>query len=268
MPDSFFNKLKKKWDEGKFLCVGLDTDYSLLPASAKIGSIEDSVFNFNKNIIDQTAELVCAFKPQIAFYEANGAEGLNALKKTADYLKDNFPDIPVILDAKRADIGSTNSEYAKAYFDEIGFDAVTVNPYFGKESLDPFLKYADKGIIILVRTSNPGSDEFQKLDTGGKPLYQVIAKNIAENWNTNNNCAVVVGATYPEDLKKIREIVGDIPILVPGIGTQGGNLEAVIKNGLDSNKQGLIINSSRGIIYADDPGKAAEDMDKQIRSLI
>ncbi len=268
MPDSFFNKLRKKWDDGKFLCVGLDTDYSLLPSSAKTGSIEDSVFNFNKNIIDKTASIVCAFKPQIAYYEANGAEGLNALKKTSDYLKRIFPDIPIILDAKRADIGSTNSEYAKAYFDEMGFDAVTVNPYFGKESLEPFLSYEDKGVIVLVRTSNPGSDEFQKLEVSGKLLYQVVAKNIAENWNSNNNCAVVVGATYPEDLKKVREIVGDMPILVPGIGAQGGDLEAVIKNGLNSNKQGLIINSSRAIIYSDDPGKAAEDLDKQIRSLI
>jgi orotidine-5'-phosphate decarboxylase len=268
MPDSFLNKLKKKWNEGKFVCVGLDPDLSKIPETFKSISTEETIFNFNKSIIDNTSEFACAFKPQIAFFEALGIDGINALNKTSQYLKENYSDMARILDAKRADIGTTNAAYAKAYFDEMDFDAVTVNPYFGKESLQPFLDYPDKGIIVLVKTSNPGSEEFQNLETEGKPLYQLVAENIAKNWNINDNCAVVVGATYPDELKKVREIVGDMPILVPGIGAQGGDLEAVIKNGIDSNKQGLIINSSRGIIYAEDPRKAAQDLHEKIRSLI
>lgn len=248
---SFLDKLTAKWQENKFVCIGLDK----------------ADFEFNKNIVDQTFDLVCAYKPNSAFYEAEGTAGLEALKKTINYIRQKDPNLPVILDAKRGDIGNTNEAYAKAIFDDLGADAVTVNPYLGKEALEPFLKRTDKGTIILVRTSNPGAGEFQDLTVDGKPFYQVVAEHVKE-WNTNNNCAVVVGATYSEELKKVREIVGDMPILVPGIGTQGGDLENTIKNGLNSQKQGLIISSSRGIIFADDPRQATQDLHQQIQEVL
>lgn len=257
---SFIEKLKQKWNARKFVCVGLDGDYDLLPEFIKDGSKETSIFNFNKAIIDSTADLVAAFKPQVAHYEEAGLDGWSALSKTIKYLKEKYPDIPVILDAKRADIGSTNKHYAKAIFDNLGFDAVTVNPYFGKESLEPFFSYKDKGIIILVRTSNPGAKEIQDLVIEGEgiPLYEHIAKIISSDWNYNNNCGVVVGATHPEELRKVREIIGDMPILIPGIGAQGGDLEASVKYGINSQKQGIIITSSRAIIYASNGEDFAE----------
>lgn len=247
----FLNKLQNKWTEGKFVCVGLDK----------------GDFEFDKTIIDQTADLVCAYKPNAAFYkEVN-------LQKTVEFIKRVHPDIPVILDAKRGDIGSTNESYAKAIFDDLGVDAVTVHPYLGKESLQPFLDRENKGIIVLVKTSNPGAGEFQDLtvyperNRRGKPLYQIVAEHI-KAWNINGNLGVVVGATYPEELKEIRDIVGDMPILVPGIGAQGGDLKATMENGLDSNNQGVIINSSRGIIFAPNPREAALKLTNQIKSLL
>lgn len=248
--NSFLDKLTVKWDENKFVCIGLDK----------------ADFDFNKNIIDTTVDLVLAYKPQSAFYEAAGSAGLEALKKTIDYIRQKNPDIPVILDAKRGDIGNTNEAYVKAIFDDLGVDAVTVHPYLGKESLEPFLNEANKGIIVLVKTSNPGAGEFQDLQTDGKPLYQVIAEHVIKDWNKNGNCAVVVGATYPEELKIVRGIVGDMPILVPGIGAQGGDLESTIKNGLNSKKQGLIISSSRGIIFAPNPRQATLKLHQDIVS--
>lgn len=241
---SFISKLAAKWDENKFLCVGLDK----------------GDFEFDRNIIDATFDLVCAYKPQSAFYEAGKPADL---KRTIDYIRQKDPSIPIILDAKRGDIGNTNEAYVKAIFDDLKIDAVTVHPYLGKESLEPFLKRTDRGIIVLVKTSNPGAGEFQNLKSDGKPLYQIVAEHVKE-WNTSNNCAVVVGSTYPEELKIVREIIGDMPILVPGIGAQGGDLEATIKNGLDSKKQGLIISSSRAIIFADDPRASALKMHQDI----
>lgn len=249
MSQSFLDKLTAKWNENKFLCVGLDK----------------GDFEFDKNIIGQTFDLVSAFKPNSAFYETNGTAGLEDLKKTIDYIHQNYPDIPVILDAKRGDIGNTNEAYVKAVFDDLGVDAVTVHPYLGKESLEPFLKRTDKGIIVLVKTSNPGAGEFQDLVVADKPLYQVVAEHV-KKWNTNSNCAVVVGATYPEELKKVREIVDDMPILVPGIGAQGGDLQNTIKNGLNSKKQGLIVSSSRGIIFSDNPREATLKLHQEIVS--
>lgn len=248
MDKSFLDKLTAKWNENKFLCVGLDKGN----------------FEFDKNIIGQTFEYVCAFKPNSAFYEVNGTAGLEALKKTIDFIHQNHPDIPVILDAKRGDIGNTNEAYVKAIFDYLEVDAVTIHPYLGKESLVPFLNKSDKGIIVLVKTSNPGAEEFQDLMIDGKQLYQIVAQHV-KDWNINANCAVVVGGTYPEELKEVRKIVGDMPILVPGIGAQGGDLKAIIQNGLNSNKQGLIISSSRDIIFASDPRKAASDLYSQIQ---
>lgn len=242
----FLKKLKNKWDGGKFVCVGLDK----------------GDFEFCKKIIDQTADLVCCFKPQSAYFEAEGLEGIEGLGKTVKYIKENYPDIPVILDAKRGDIGSSNEAYVMAIFDKLGADAVTLSPYLGGESLKPFLGRTDKCSIILVKTSNPGAGEFQDLKID-KPLYQIVAEHVKE-WNVNGNLAVVVGATYPEELKIVREIIGDIPILVPGIGAQGGDLKSVLENGLDSNKQGLIINSSRGIIFADNPREAVLKLHQEI----
>jgi orotidine-5'-phosphate decarboxylase len=267
----FKDLLKQKWNEGKFVCVGLDPDFEKLPQSVKESSSkEDAIFNFNKAIIDSTHKLVCAYKPNTAFYEAEGVEGWKALDKTCKYINDTYPDIPIILDAKRADIGNTNALYAKALFDNLGADAITVNPYPGKEAMQPFLDYKDKGIIIWLGASSPGRDKLQnlKITDTNKPLYQYIARQIAESWNTNGNCLVVVGATYPDQLKEVREIIGDMPILLPGVGAQGGDLKASLENGLDSNKQGLIISSSRGIIFSDNPKQATLSLHEQIKGLI
>ena len=213
-------------------------------------------------IIDATANLVCAYKPNSAFYERYGEAGIRALSRTISYSQKNFPHIPIILDAKRADIGSTNTGYVLSAFDQLGVDAITVHPYLGKEALAPFLERKDKGIIVLAKTSNLGSGEFQDLLVGEdqEPLYQVVARNVAQNWNSNGNCGLVVGATYPAELRRVREIVGDIPLLIPGIGAQGGDVAATVAAGRDSRGWGMIINSSRGIIYAsrgDDFAQAA-----------
>ena len=248
---NFKKSLERKWIQKKYVCVGLDSDFAKIPSSVKREySIEESIVEFNKAIIDCTFDLVCAYKMQSSYYEAEGSKGIRALRKTVKYIKRNYPDIQLILDAKRADIGSTNEGYVKSIFDYLGFDAVTVNPYLGREALEPFLERKDKGIIVLVKTSNPGSGEFQNLYVSGKPLYQIVAKNIAKKWNKNGNCCVVVGATYPEELKEVRKIIGDMPILIPGIGTQGGNIDETIKNGRGKKNWGMIINSSRGIIFA------------------
>lgn len=249
---AFVKKLEGRWKKGLFVCVGLDPDYNQLPSSIKKKDAEESILKFNREIVDATADLVCAFKPNGAFYEAEGREGYSALLKTVKYIRDNYLKIPIILDAKRADIGNTNSGYIKAAFDKLGADAITVHPYLGREALQPFLDRKDKGIIVLARTSNPGAGEFQDLKVGDtkEPLYKVVARNVAESWNQNGNCALVVGATYPKELAEVRAIVGDMPILIPGIGEQGGDLEATVKAGRDSKNQGVVINSSRGIIFA------------------
>jgi len=224
------------------LCVGLD----------------QGEWEFNQKIIDQTHDLVCAYKPNFAFYEALGIKGWENLKKTVEYLQRYHPGVVTIADAKRADIGNTNQGYVKAIFDELGFDAVTVNPYFGKEALQPFLERKDKGIIILCKTSNPGSGEFQDL------IWEKVAKNVVSEWNKNNNCLLVVGGTYPEELRKVREIVGEMILLVPGIGAQGGEVAKVVKAGLNSNKSGMVINSSRGIIFSANPRLEAQKLRDEI----
>ncbi len=236
---SFLDKLKAKWDEGKFVCVGLD----------------QGDFDFDKKIIDQTYNVVCAYKPNAAFYKE--AE----LQKTVGYIKDTHPDIPVILDAKRGDVENTNKAYVKAIFDELGADAVTVNPYLGGEALQPFFERKDKGIFVLVKTSNPGAGEFQDL------IFKIIAEHVV-TWNTNGNLAVIVGATYPKELAEVRKIVGDIPILIPGVQTQGGDLEETVKAGVNSQGQGMIINSSRGIIFAPSPREATLTLHTQIQEIL
>ncbi len=252
-PGTFVTMLEQRWLQGNFVCVGLDPEYSRLPAAVKSArSHEGALFTFVRAIIDATHDLVCAYKPNSAFYEAQGSEGLNALTKIVHYIKDTYPTVPVILDAKRADIGSTNLGYVTSAFDLLGVDAITVHPYLGKEALAPFLARKEKGIIVLAKTSNPGSGEFQDLLVGElqEPLYQVIARNVARYWNTDGNCALVVGATYPAELQRVRSIVGDLPILIPGIGAQGGDIAATVSAGKDSRGWGIIVNSSRGIIYA------------------
>jgi orotidine-5'-phosphate decarboxylase len=236
------------------LCIGLDPDLTKLPAPLR--DIDAPYFAFNKAIIDATADLVCAYKPNSAFYEARGTDGIEELKLTIDYLHSNYPAIPVILDAKRGDIGNTNDHYAAFAFDYLGADALTVQPYQGQAAIQSFLDHADKGVIVLCRTSNDGAGEFQDLEVNGQPLYVKVAQKVAQQWNTNGNCLLVVGATAPDELARIRQTVGkDMYFLVPGIGAQGGDIAATLKAGGDH----LIINSARAIIYADDPRAAAQE---------
>ena len=230
------------------VCVGLDSDYKRIPEFLR--GRKNSVFEFNKAIIEATHDVVCCYKPNSAFYEGSGAGGVRQLKLTCDYLREKYPDIPLLIDAKRGDIGNTNEGYMNYVFEYLRADAVTMQPYLGGEALKPFLDQKDKGIFILCKTSNPGSGEFQDLQINGKPLYRHIARQVAQKWNTNGNCMLVVGATYPEDLKEVRKIVGEMIILVPGVGSQGGEVERTIKAGLNSQKSGLIISASRSIIFA------------------
>ncbi len=254
---TFLEKLSAAWEKNNsLLCVGLDSELAKLPAHIQGDSTPQ--FSFNKAIIDVTADLVCAYKINSAFYEASGPNGIQQLKLTADYLRANNPSTPIILDAKRADIGNTNNGYVNFIFDYLDMDAVTLHPYLGREALEPFLNRKDKGVIVLCRTSNPGAGEFQDLIVDGKPLYQLVAKEVARKWNINNNCLLVVGATYPEEMKTIRSLVGDVPFLVPGVGAQGGDVEAIMRAGLDSRGQGMIINSARDIIFASDAKNFAE----------
>jgi orotidine-5'-phosphate decarboxylase len=271
---TFITLLEARWQTSTFVCVGLDSDYRQLPETVKQGnSVEEAMFAFNRAIIDATHDLVCAYKPNAAFYEAQGDAGLRALTRTVHYIKETYPAIPVILDAKRADIGSTNLGYVQAAFDQIGVDAITVHPYLGKEALAPFLERTEKGIIVLAKTSNPGAGEFQDLPVGPaqEPLYQVVAWHVAEQWNANGNCGIVIGATYPQDLRKARAIVGNMPILIPGIGTQGGAVAETVAAGKDSRGQGMIINASRSIIFAsrgDDFAQAARAATMRLRDEI
>lgn len=267
---NFLSKLEARWKKGNFVCVGLDSDYLLLPKNVKDGhSIIYAIGEFNRQIVNATADLVCVYKLNSAFYEAYGVDGWSALKDTINYIHKSHPEISVILDAKRADIGNSNSGYVKAIFDDLDADAVTVHPYLGKEALKPFLDRKDKGIIVLVKTSNIGASEFQDLKVGDKqePLYQVVARNVANSWNDNGNCAVVVGATYPQELAEVRKIVGNMPILIPGIGAQEGTLKEAVKAGRGNKGMSMIINSSRDIIFASKDGDFAQAARKATEKL-
>lgn len=251
------------------VCVGLDSDWEKLPETVK--KEEYPQFVFNKAIVNATHELVCAYKPNSAFYEYLGSEGVRQLKLTCDYIRETYPEIPIILDAKRADIGNTNSGYVKYAFEYLQADAITLHPYLGVEAIQPFLDRVDKGSIILCRTSNPGARELQDLIVDGEPLYIKIAKKAAGEWNKNGNCYLVVGATFPEELSQVRRIVGDMTLLVPGVGAQGADVERTIKAGLSSKKAGLIVNSSRGIIFASkeaDFAKKAREETQKLRDSI
>lgn len=246
------------------LCVGLDADIEKIPSRFQEEKFPQ--FTFNKWIVDQTIECVCAYKPNTAFYEARGIRGIEELKLTCDYVRTTYPEIPVILDAKRGDIGNTNKGYVEFAFDYLQADAITLHPYLGKEALHPFLERTDKGCIILCRTSNPGADEFQDKMIDGKMLYQTVAQNVISDWNTNNNCLLVLGATYPKELAEIRALSNEMTFLVPGIGTQGGDLEKTMKAGLNSQKKGMIISTSRAVIFTENPKKEAETLQKEINT--
>ena len=258
---NFLEKLKKQMQQANSLvCVGLDPDI------AKIG--DQPQFDFNQAIIEATHDLVCAYKPNTAFYEALGAEGIQALKDTCDYLRAQHSDIPIILDAKRADIGNTNNGYAAFAFEYLNVDAITLHPYLGGEALESFLRHEDKGLIILARTSNPGARELQDLVVDGKPLYQQVIGNFVENWNQHGNILFVTGATYPEEIGIIRKQIGDdITLLVPGVGAQGGDLENSLLNGLNQDKEGLIISTSRAVIFASDPRAEALKLRDEINEI-
>jgi orotidine-5'-phosphate decarboxylase len=246
---TFVERLTHRWTAQRtLLCVGLDPDPLRFPPHLRGGG---AIFDFCRAIVDATHDLVCTFKPQIAFFAANRAE--DQLEALIAYIHERYPEVPVILDAKRGDMGNTSEQYAREVFERYGADAVTVQPYQGYDAIAPYLAYGNKGVIILCRTSNPSGDELQALrvssSQGEQPLYLHVARLAAERWNENGQCGIVVGATYPKELAEVRRVIGDMPILVPGIGAQGGDLEASVDAGATATG-GLMISSSRAILYA------------------
>ena len=249
--NTFNQQLQSAWaSQGSMLCVGFDPDPLRLPESLQ--GKPEGIFEFCREIADATADVVCAFKPQFAYFASQRAEA--QLEKLIKHLKDQYPHIPVILDSKRGDIGSTADHYALEAFERYGADAVTVNPYMGFDTIEPYLKHQGKGVIVLCRTSNPGGSDLQFLNISpqGEPLYLHLAKLAATQWNGSGQISLVVGATFPEEISKVRAVVGDMPLLIPGIGAQGGDIEATVKAGSVPGKPGtgMIINSSRAILYA------------------
>ncbi|MFZ3031569.1 MAG: orotidine-5'-phosphate decarboxylase [Candidatus Moraniibacteriota bacterium] len=297
---TFNEMLKAKWNEGKFVCIGLDSEHEKIPQCIRVNcpTKREGILRFNERIVNATGDKALAYKPNLAFYLGHGPWGFQALLETIEYIRRFAPDVPVILDAKDMDIGNTNVGYVQMAFEQCGADAITVNPYLGMEAAQPFLDQKDKGIIVLCRTSNKGAGEFQdlsirlatmepgqkreeflrleqqmghELSDGSVPLYQYVAFRVAEYWNKNGNCALVVGATYPDELREVRRIVGDMPILIPGVGAQGGDVEATVMAGKNSHGQGMIINSSRGIIFASygsDFAEAARRETEKLNNLI
>ena len=267
---SFIPQLQQAWQTNhSLLCVGLDPSPEKLPTHLRDKPIEQAFYEFCVGIIDATAPYVCAIKPQIAYFAAHRAESV--LEDIIRHAKDKHPQIPVILDAKRGDIGSTAEQYAIEAFERYQADAVTVNPYMGFDSVQPYLAYADKGVIILCRTSNPGGSDLQFLKVDSQPLYQIVAHKVANEWNRNGQCALVVGATFPNEIAQVRAIVGDMPLLIPGIGAQGGDLAATMQAGQTTNGSGVIINSSRAIIYAsagEDYTQAAQKIARETQEAI
>ncbi len=263
-----FNQIKAK---KSFLCVGLDTDIRKIPRI--LLDTTDPIFAFNKEIIDASHEFAVAYKPNLAFYESLGVNGWNSLEKTVNYIRYNYPGIFIIADAKRGDIGNTSNLYARAFFDSMDFDAVTVSPYMGEDSVTPFLSYVDKWVVLLALTSNKGADDFQYMTENDEKLFERVLKK-SRKWGDENNMMYVVGATRAEMLASIRKIIPDHFILVPGVGAQGGSLEEVVKYGM--NKQcGLLVNSSRQIIYAgsevdfaDKARKVAQDIQGKMAELL
>ncbi|WP_151447417.1 orotidine-5'-phosphate decarboxylase [Lacisediminimonas profundi] len=244
---SFTDKLQAAWNsQDSMLCVGLDPDVAKFPAELR--GRADAVAEFCIRVIDATAQYACSFKPQIAYFAALGAE--DQLEQVCRHAREHYPHLPLVLDAKRGDIGATAEQYAREAFERYGADAVTVNPYMGQDSIAPYLEWRDRGVIVLCRTSNPGGSDLQFLTVNGQPLYQHVAHLVADKWNVNGQCGLVVGATFPAELAEVRRIVGDMPLLVPGIGAQGGDVDATVKAGRTSSGKGMMINSSRAILYA------------------
>jgi orotidine-5'-phosphate decarboxylase len=265
---TFIDQLAAAWQKNdSLLCVGLDPDPAKFPGALR--GRDDAIFDFCAAIVDATADLACAFKPQIAYFAARRAE--DQLEALIAHIHEKHPGIPVILDAKRGDIGSTAEQYAVEAFERFKADAVTVNPYMGRDSIEPWLAWSDKGVILLCRTSNPGGSDLQFLDVGGEKLYERIARLAAGEWNTTGQIALVVGATFPAEIARVREIVGDLPLLVPGIGAQGGDIEATVRAGRTADGAGLMINSSRAILYAgkdENFGLAARAVAQETRDAI
>lgn len=282
---NFRKLLENRWSKGKFVCVGLDSELNKIPVCVHeaVGNrgapfhSTDTIVAFNKAIVQATKDLTCAYKPNSAFYEAQNIEGIAALQTTIAWIHVIAPDIPVILDAKRADIGNTNAGYVDFAFNYLQADAITVHPYLGQEAMQPFLDCKDKGVIVLCRTSNPGASEFQDWgainNQGNPPLYKRVAFQVRKYWNKNDNCALVVGATYPDELREVRELVRDVPILIPGVGFQQKDVplekqvEQVVSAGKDSRGRGMIINSSRGIIFASSGSDFAEAARRETEKL-
>ncbi len=268
MTHTFMQALRARWQSADTLvCVGLDPEPAKFPA--RFANESDAVFAFCRDIADATAEYACAFKPQIAHFAALGAE--DALQRLIAHLHAVHPGVPVILDAKRGDIGSTAQRYVTEAFERFEVDAVTVNPYLGRDSVQPFLDRADKGVVILCRTSNPGAADLQDLPVahggGTRPLYQHVAETIARDWNGHGNVSLVVGATWPEQLREVRAIVGDMPFLVPGVGAQGGDVEAVVTHAKTADGTGLMVSSSRAILYASNGDDYADAATREARAL-
>jgi len=252
----FHDQLSRSWAAAdSLLCVGLDPDPARFPKALEIA--DDAVYRFCKEIVDATADLVCAFKPQIAYFASQREEA--ALERLCIYILETYPDVTLILDAKRGDIGSTAEHYAREAFDRYGAHALTVNPYLGGDSVAPYFAHGG-GVIALCRTSNPGGNDLQSVDAGGRPLYIRVAEMVADEWSKHGECGLVVGATYADELRAVRAVVGDLPILVPGIGAQGGDPQQAVNAGIAADGRGLMISSSRAIIYAsagDDFAEAA-----------
>ncbi|CAJ8129485.1 orotidine 5'-phosphate decarboxylase [Burkholderia pseudomallei] len=266
---TFIESLRTAWQRtNSLLCVGLDPEPTKFPAHLE--NQPDAIFDFCREIVDATAPFASAFKPQIAYFAAHRAE--DQLERLIAHIHLQHPGLPVILDAKRGDIGSTAEQYAREAFERYRADAVTVNPYMGFDSIEPYLEYEDKGVVVLCRTSNPGGSDLQFLETGGRPLYQVVADLAASQWNAKTGqLALVVGATFPREIEIVRGIVGDMPLLIPGIGAQGGDVAATVAAGRTADGAGMMINSSRGILYAsrgDDFADAAARTAERTRDAI
>ena len=268
----FMTALRAAWQQrDSLLCVGLDPDPAKFPAHLQ--GRPDAILAFCTQIVDATADLVCCFKPQIAYFAAHRA--VDQLEALIEHIHAAHPDTPVILDAKRGDIGSTAEQYAIEAFERFKADAITVNPYMGRDSVDPYLAWPDKGVILLCRTSNPGGSDLQFLEVdtphGRMKLYEHVARTVADDWNASGNCALVVGATFPAEIARVRELVGDMPLLVPGIGAQGGDIAATLAAGRTANGSGLMINSSRAVLYAgkgEDFAQAARRVAQETRDAV
>jgi orotidine-5'-phosphate decarboxylase len=261
-------KLRRLWaDHDTALCIGLDPEPARFPEAVRRS--ETPIFDFNRAIIDATADLVCAFKPQIAYYAAHSAE--DQLLATIEYIRDRYPQLVVILDAKRGDIGPTAEMYAREVFDRYGADAATVNPYMGIDAVAPFLARADKGVAVLCRTSNPSARDFQDLLVDGRPLYLRVAEVAITSWNKNNNLLLVAGANYPAELRELRAIAGDVPFLIPGVGAQGASVLEAVLAGRDAAGAGIVVSTSRAVLYASsgpDFARASRRVAEQLRGEI